>query len=88
MNIHQLANPRFALTRDSKPELSDGQQEIVYQALCPFMEERSLNELAWRCLAHGYQEKVQENPLTGLTLGRSILLHLNVMRERGIIREV
>ena len=39
------SNPRFALTRQSRPKIQEGQQTIVYMCLEPFGSEHSLEDL-------------------------------------------
>jgi hypothetical protein len=79
-----LSNPRFLLTGHGFPK--KGQEKIVCESLLPFQEERTLEDLARRCIDRGYKEKIQEQ--TDLFLVSSILFHLREMRERGMIREV
>jgi hypothetical protein len=84
-------NPRFTLTRDSIRGLQRGQMEMIYRALLPFSKPRSLEELAERCLAQGY-EQTYKRPIPAsesrLFLRMSILYRLRRMQEKGIIREL
>jgi len=84
-------NPRFTLTGDSVPRLQKGQMTMVYKALAPYPDVRSLEELSKRCSAQKYEESYKRAIAPGnawLFLRMSILYHLRRMRERGIIREV
>jgi hypothetical protein len=85
------ANPRFALTIDSIPRLQRGQMTMVYKALTPHPKAQSLEELAERCSAQGYEETYKQ-PIppseSWSFLRMSLLYHLKRMQERGIIREL
>ena len=50
------ANPRFTLTRGAIPALKKGEESIVYQALTPYGQTRSLEELVTRCHDLGFMQ--------------------------------
>lgn len=68
------SNPRFALTRDSRPKLHQGQMTILYEALEQRPREHSLEDLVSLCLVRGYQSTFT-NPKTDIR--KSILYQLN-----------
>ena len=85
------SNPRFSLTRDSISGLKKGQMTMVCNALAPFPRARSLEELAERCSAQGYEQTFKNTirpSERGHFLRMSILYHLKRMQEKGIIREL
>jgi hypothetical protein len=89
-------NPRFALTRASRPRLQQGQMTIVYESLEPYPTEYSLEELAARCIERGYRATIRRpNNAANLTfIRKSILYHLDRLlngttyTERDLIRIV
>lgn len=68
------SNPRFALTRDSRPNLHEGQMTILYDALEQRPREHSLEDLVSLCSMRGY-ESTFTNPRTDIR--KSILYQLN-----------
>ena len=68
------SNPRFALARDSRPNLHEGQMTILYDALEQRPREHSLEDLVSLCLIRGY-ESTFANPSTDIR--KSILYQLN-----------
>ena len=59
------SNPRFALTRDSRPNLHEGQMTILYDALEQRPREHSLEDLVSLCSMRGY-ESTFTNPRTDI----------------------
>jgi hypothetical protein len=68
------SNPRFALTRESRPSLHEGQMTILYDALEQRPREHSLEDLISLCSIRGY-ESTFTNPNTDIR--KSILYQLN-----------
>jgi hypothetical protein len=79
------SNPRFALTRQSRPKIQEGQQTIVYMCLEPFGSVHSLEELVRDCTGRNYKATFKD-PTTDIR--KSILYHLNLLAESKLIREV
>jgi hypothetical protein len=79
------SNPRFALTRQSRPKIQEGQQTIVYVCLEPFGSEHSLENLVRDCISRNYKATYKD-PETDIR--KSILYHLNLLAESKLIREV
>jgi hypothetical protein len=80
----------FALTSAARhPTLKKGQMTVVYEALTPYPEKWSLEQLAERCAAKGYEFK---HPLPAeegaIFLRQSITFHLQELKKRDIIRVV
>ena len=77
--------PRFALTRESVPDLHAGQETMVYHALSPYPTVRSLEDLVQRCYANGYEMQQPSPPPSEVY--SSILFHLRELKKRDIARE-
>ncbi len=84
-HLYIASNPRFALTRPSRPRIQAGQQTIVYMCLEPFGSERSLDDLVRDCTGRNYKATFKD-PNTDIR--KSILYHLNLLAESELIREV
>jgi hypothetical protein len=67
------SNPRFALTRASRPTIQRGQMTIVYEALEPFPSIHSLDDIVDYCRKHKYESTFKSET----NIPRSILYHLN-----------
>ena len=78
------SNPRFALTRASRPKIQRGQMTLAYAALEPFGSTHSLADLVRDCLARDYKATFK-NPSTDIRA--SILSHLNRLQKAGAVRE-
>lgn len=78
-------NPRFTLTRQSRPKIQEGQQTIVYMCLEPYGSVHSLEDLVSDCLSRNYKATYKD-PNTDIR--KSILYHLNLLSESNLIREV
>ena len=78
------SNPRFALTRLSRPRIQEGQQTIVYMCLEPFGSVHSIEELVRDCAGRNYKATYKD-PNTDIR--KSILYHLNLLAESHLIRE-
>jgi hypothetical protein len=50
------SNPRFAVTSAARPNLHQGQMEILYAALEPYPSEYSLEEIVSRCANQHYAQ--------------------------------
>jgi hypothetical protein len=79
------SNPRFGLTRQSRPKIQEGQMTIVYMCLEPFGSVYSLEELVRDCTRRGYKSTFKD-PNTDIR--KSILYHLNLLAESRLIQEV
>jgi hypothetical protein len=67
------SNPRFALTRPSRPTLHAGEMTIVYECLEQSPAGASLEELVDRCTLRGYKERFGDRPTD---IRKSILYQL------------
>ena len=61
---------------------------MVYVALAPYPAERSLDELAERCLEQDYASTLKHQPAPPSEVWASILYHLKRMKEREIVNEI
>jgi hypothetical protein len=61
---------------------------MVYDALAPYPTERSLDELAERCLEQNYAGSLKHQPAPPSEVWASILYHLKGMKEREIVKEL
>ncbi|MGA2697920.1 MAG: hypothetical protein ABSE92_17810 [Terriglobales bacterium] len=82
--VYIASNPRFALTRQSRSQIQEGQQTIVYMCLEPFGSVHSSEELVRACTGRNYKATFKD-PNTDIL--KSILYHLNLLAERDLIRE-
>jgi len=82
--VYIASNPRFALTRESRSRISEGQMTIVYMCLEPFGSVHSLEELVRDCTRRNY-ESTFTDPNTDIP--HSILYQLNLLAVRGLIEE-
>jgi len=84
-----MSMPRFSLKRDSiPPTLHKGQETKVYAALAPYPMERTIEELAERCVVQGFGITLKHQPAPPSEVWASILYHLKHMKEREIVNEV
>ncbi len=58
------SNPRFALTRQSRPKIQEGQQTIVYRCLEPPGAEHCLDDLVRDCISRNYKSTFKDPTLT------------------------
>ena len=79
------SNPRFTLTRQSRPKIQEGQMTIVYMCLEPFGTIQSLEELVRSCSRRGYKSTFKR---ADEDIHKSILHHINLLNELGLIQEV
>jgi hypothetical protein len=75
------SNPRFTLTRQSRPKIQEGQQTIVYMCLEPCGSVHSLEDLVRDCNRRGYKAADED-------IRKSILYHLNLLDVGGLVQEV
>ena len=54
--------PRFSLVSPAIPKLRNGEESIVYQALTPHGQTRSVEELVERCCALGIKQIMKHPP--------------------------
>ena len=78
--------PRFALMASSIPKLRKGEESIVYQALTPYDQTWSLEELVERCCALGLKQLMKHPPAQS-DVWASVLWHLKRLKEAGVVRE-
>ena len=78
-------NPRFTLDRPTRPKIQEGQMTIVYGCLGPSGSVHSLEELVRDCTRRGYKSTFKD-PNTDIR--KSILYHLDLMEQMGLITEV
>jgi hypothetical protein len=83
--LYIASDPRFALTRQSRPKIQEGQQTIVYMCLEPFGSVHSLEELVRDCIRRNYKATFKDQ---NTDIRKSILYHLNLLAESKLIREV
>jgi len=67
------SNPRFALTRASRPRIQRGQMTIVYQCLEPYPSVHSLEDLVRSCHDRNYASTFKSET----DIRKSLLYHLN-----------
>jgi repressor of nif and glnA expression len=79
------SNPRFALTRPARPQIQEGQMTIVYMCLEPSGSVHSLEELVRDCTRRGYKSTFKS---ADEDIRKSILYHLNLLDEKGLVREI
>ena len=79
------SNPRFALTRPARPQIQEGQMTIVYMCLELSGSVHSLEELVRDCIRRGYKATFKN---ADEDIRKSILYHLNLLDQRGLIREI
>ena len=78
--------PRFALTSAATPNLRRGEESIVYQALTPYPQVRSLEELVERCCALGLKQLMKHPPAQS-DVWASVLWHLKRLKDADFVRE-
>lgn len=78
------SNPRFSLTRQSRPRIQEGQQTIVYMCLEPFGSVHSLEDLVRDCIRRNYKATFKDS---NNDIHKSILYHLDLLAESSLIRE-
>jgi len=78
--------PRFTLVRSSNPKLRKGEESIVYQALTPYGQTRSLEEVVEQCCALGFKER-KKNPPANSYVWESVLWNLRNLKALGYVKE-
>lgn len=78
--------PRFALIRPSIPRLRKGEESVVYQALTPHGQTRSLEEVVERCCTLGLKQLMKHPPAQS-DVWASVLWHLKRLKDADIVRE-
>ncbi len=75
--------PRFGLTSAATPKLRRGEE---YQALTPYPQVRSLEELVKRCFDLGLKQLMKHPPAQS-DVWASVLWHLKRLKDAGVVRE-
>jgi hypothetical protein len=78
--------PRFDLMSPAIPKLRKGEESIVYQALTPHGQTRSLDEIVERCCALGLKQLMKHPPAPS-DVWASVLWHLKRLKDAEIVRE-
>ena len=79
--------PRFTLTSGAIPVLKKGEESIVYQALMPYGQTRSLDELVARCHDLEFMQ-LKNTPLSESYFWESVLWHLRNLKDAGVVKEI
>lgn len=74
---------KYTLTRASRPNISEGQAEILYKCLEPFGSVHSLEELMVEAKSRKYLSTFKREDLP---LRESLLYHLNRFIKAGHVR--
>jgi hypothetical protein len=78
--------PRFTLMSSAMPTLKKGEESIVYRALTPYGQTRSLEELVTRCHDLGFMQ-LRKTPPAESYFWESVLWHLRNLKDAGVVRE-
>jgi hypothetical protein len=78
--------PRFTLTSAAIPALKNGEESTVFQALTPYGQTRSLEELVTRCHELGFMQ-IKKTPPSESYFWESVLWHLRNLKDAGVVRE-
>jgi hypothetical protein len=79
------SNPRFELTRQSRPKIQEGQMTIIYMCLEPCGSVHSLEDLVRDCSGRGYKSTFKD---VNNDIRKSILYHLKLLENFDLIREI
>ena len=78
--------PRFTLTSAAIPTLKKGEETAVYEALIPYGQTHSLEELVERCCALGFMRR-KNNPPALSYIWESVLWHLRNLKHAGVVKD-